>query len=124
MNPYWSYVLTAVGVFGLFLAGRKDRRGWMVGIFAQTLWFAYAISTRQWGFLVSCFAYGWVYIKNARAWRPDRHGEDVDRKCSTNVRSESTVGSTSVTEAVREGRVKPEWVPLRRLGVRKRGGKW
>lgn len=69
MNPYWSYLLTAVGVFGLWLAGRKDRRGWMVGIGAQTLWIAYATATQQWGFYISALAYGWVYIKNARAWK-------------------------------------------------------
>lgn len=70
MNPYWSYLLTAVGVFGLWLAGRKDRRGWMVGIGAQTLWIAYATATHQWGFYISALAYGWVYVKNARAWKP------------------------------------------------------
>ena len=69
MNPYWSYLLTAVGVFGLWLAGRKDRRGWMVGVGAQTLWIAYATATQQWGFYISAIAYGWVYIKNARAWK-------------------------------------------------------
>ena len=25
MSPYWSWVLTAVGVFGLYLAGKHDR---------------------------------------------------------------------------------------------------
>ena len=69
MNPYWSYLLTAVGVFGLWLAGRKDRRGWMVGVGAQALWIAYATATHQWGFYVSALAYGWVYVKNARAWK-------------------------------------------------------
>ena len=70
MKPqYWSWILTAVGVFGLWLAGRKDRRGWMVGIGAQSLWIAYATATHQWGFYVSAVAYGWVYIKNARAWK-------------------------------------------------------
>ena len=69
MNPYWSYLLTAVGVFGLWLAGRKDRRGWMVGVGAQTLWIAYATATQQWGFYISAIAYGWIYIKNARAWK-------------------------------------------------------
>lgn len=70
MNPYWSYLLTAVGVFGLWLAGRKDRRGWMVGIGAQVLWIAYATATHQWGFYVSALAYGFVYAKNAYAWKP------------------------------------------------------
>lgn len=74
MNPYWSYLLTAVGVFGLWLAGRKDRRGWMVGIGAQTLWIAYATATQQWGFYISALAYGWVYIKNAHAWKPKEPG--------------------------------------------------
>lgn len=81
MNPYWSYLLTAVGVFGLYLAGRKDRRGWMVGIGAQVLWIAYAVSTRQWGFLISAAAYGWVYIKNARAWKPVTPEGPVCRYC-------------------------------------------
>jgi hypothetical protein len=69
MTQWWSWALTAVGVFGLWLAGRRSPWGWAVGIGAQVLWLAYAISTKQWGFLVSCFAYGAVYIKNFRAWR-------------------------------------------------------
>jgi hypothetical protein len=66
---WWSWLLTAVGVFGLWLAGRKSPWGWAVGIGAQLLWLAYALATRQWGFLFSCGAYGWVYIKNFRSWR-------------------------------------------------------
>lgn len=65
----WSWILTAVGVFGLYLAGRRSPWGWAVGIAAQVLWFAYSISTRQWGFLVSCFAYGAVYSRNFVRWR-------------------------------------------------------
>ena len=69
MSQWWSWLLTAVGVFGLYLAGKRDRRGWIVGIGAQSLWIAYATATKQWGFCVSALAYGWVYIKNARAWK-------------------------------------------------------
>lgn len=75
MSPYWSYVLTAVGVFGLYLAGRRIWWAWGVGIGAQVLWFAYAISTEQWGFIVSCLAYGWVYTKNFLAWRHEHRVE-------------------------------------------------
>lgn len=74
MNPYWSYVLTVVGVFGLYLAGRRSRWGWAVGMAAQVLWFAYALATEQWGFIVSCLAYGSVYAKNFRAWRREAKG--------------------------------------------------
>ena len=69
LMTYWSYILTAVGVFGLFLAGRKSRWGWAVGIGAQSLWIAYALTTEQYGFLISAGAYGWVYTKNFLAWR-------------------------------------------------------
>lgn len=65
---YWSWILTAVGVFGLWLAGRKNRLGWAVGLGAQVLWVAYALTTDQYGFLVSAGAYGWVYLTNLRKW--------------------------------------------------------
>lgn len=65
---WWSWVLTAVGVFGLWLAGRKVWWAWFVGLGAQALWLSYAIVTEQWGFIVSAFAYGWVYTKNGITW--------------------------------------------------------
>jgi hypothetical protein len=71
VNPYWSYLLTAVGVFGLWLAGRKSSGGWAVGIGAQALWVAYAVTTEQWGFLVSAGLYGYVYSRNFWAWRKE-----------------------------------------------------
>ena len=68
MNPYWSWVLTAVGVTGLYFAGRKVWWAWLIGLGAQVLWLAYAIATQQWGFIVSAAAYGWIYTRNARLW--------------------------------------------------------
>lgn len=75
----WSWVLTAVGVFGLFLAGRKVWWAWFVGLGAQALWLTYAIVTDQWGFVVSAFAYGGVYLKNGRAWARE-HRERQQRE--------------------------------------------
>lgn len=69
MNPYWSYLLTAVGAVGLLLAGRMKRTGWLIGFGAQGLWIAYALSTHQHGFLISAAIYGSVYAKNYLAWR-------------------------------------------------------
>lgn len=69
MNPYWSYALTTVGVFGLFLAGRKSYWGWAVGLGAQGLWIAYAYATSQPGFYISALAYGGVYAWNLVKWR-------------------------------------------------------
>lgn len=74
----WSYVLAAVGVFGLWLAGRRNVYGWAVGFGAQALWIAYATVTQQYGFYVSAVAYGWVYGKNYLAWRRDAATEPED----------------------------------------------
>ncbi|GGK38139.1 hypothetical protein GCM10010124_33700 [Pilimelia terevasa] len=60
----WSWLLTAVGVTGLYLAGRNSWTGWAVGLASQLLWLAYSVTTGQWGFLVSVFAYGAVHARN------------------------------------------------------------
>lgn len=64
MTWWWSYLLTAVGVTGLYLAGRKSPWGWALGLGAQGLWLAYALVTEQYGFIVSSVAYGWVFGLN------------------------------------------------------------
>jgi hypothetical protein len=79
---FWSWLLTAVGVFGLYLAGRRNRLGWAVGLGAQALWMAYALTTEQYGFIASALAYGVVYAKNLRKWRAE------DSEKSSNVRLE------------------------------------
>ena len=76
MSPYWSYLLTAVGIFGIYLAGRKNLYGWAVGLGAQILWIAYAVSTEQWGFIVSAFAYGSVYAKNWSRWAKENENNE------------------------------------------------
>ena len=69
MTPWWwSWLLTVVGITGLWLAGSKKRLGWAIGIGAQGLWIAYALATGQHGFLLSALAYGFVYTRNWRAW--------------------------------------------------------
>lgn len=66
---WWSILLTAVGVLGLYLAGRRNAAGWAVGLSAQVLWIAYALATEQWGFIASAAAYGAVYARNLHRWR-------------------------------------------------------
>lgn len=68
----WSYLLTAVGVVGLLLAGRKNLWGWAICIGSQGLWAAYAVTTHQLGFLISSGIYSAVYGKNFVAWRKER----------------------------------------------------
>ena len=65
---YWSYILTAVGVTALYLAGKGKAVGWLIGLLAQLLWIGYGIATHQYGFILSAVAYGYVYTRNALQW--------------------------------------------------------
>lgn len=67
----WSWVLTAFGVLGIYLAGKKNKWGWVIGIFSQFLWVAFAIATAQYGFIVASVLYGSVYAKNFIQWRKE-----------------------------------------------------
>lgn len=64
----WSWLLTSVGITGLFLAGSKKKIGWALGIAVQVLWIAYALATEQLGFVVSALVYAGVYARNWLRW--------------------------------------------------------
>lgn len=73
MTPqWWSWLLTAIGVTGLYFAGQKRPWAWLIGLGAQVLWIAYAIVSKQYGFIVSAFAYGWVYLNNHLKWQREK----------------------------------------------------
>lgn len=58
ISLWWSFTLTVVGVTGLVLVYRSQSIvGPLVSLTVQGLWIAYAISTSQWWFLVSAFAF-------------------------------------------------------------------
>jgi hypothetical protein len=65
---YWSWVLTSIGLAGFWLAGRRVWWCWYVNIACQGLWFAYAIITDQWGFIVASLVYTVVFTQNAIRW--------------------------------------------------------
>lgn len=69
VSQLWSWVLVAVGASGLFLVGRRVWWGWLVLIFNESLWIAYAILSQQYGFVVGATIYKIVYLNNLRLWR-------------------------------------------------------
>lgn len=72
---WWSYLLAAGGVFGLWLAGRKNWWGWAVSLAMQVAWITYAVVTAQWGFILSALAYSAVYLVNLTKWRRQDRAE-------------------------------------------------
>jgi len=78
MNPWWSFVLTFVGVIGFLLAGRRVWWSWYVNLACQALWLAYAIVTEQYGFIVAALVYSYVFGKNAILWTKE-HREKKEK---------------------------------------------
>lgn len=70
----WSWTLTVVGVFGLYVVSSGRRWGWLVNIAAQWLWIIYAVVTRQYGFIAAAIAYGAVFSLNYIRNRGAKHG--------------------------------------------------
>lgn len=71
---WWSIVLAVIGVTGLYLTTKKLAAGFAVGVAVQVLWIAYAVVTKQWGFIGSALAYGSVNALGLYRWtRSDDH---------------------------------------------------
>jgi hypothetical protein len=68
---YWSWVLAAIGVSGIYFVGKKTIWGWFVLLFSEAVWIVYAVITEQYGFIVSAFAYAAVYIRSYLHWKSD-----------------------------------------------------
>jgi len=65
----WSIVLSAVGLVGVYLTGKYNSWGWAVGLFAQVPWITYALTTAQYGFLISAAVFGTIYATTWAKWR-------------------------------------------------------
>jgi hypothetical protein len=68
MNQLWSWCLSIIGVFGIYLTGRKNWRGYAVGVVTECAWVWYSIITKQWGFIFGATIYISTYLFNINKW--------------------------------------------------------
>ena len=66
---YWSWILAAIGITGIFFVGKKTVWGWLILLVNEFIWIAYAISTKQYGFIISALAYAAVYVRSYIHWK-------------------------------------------------------
>jgi hypothetical protein len=66
-----SVVTSLVTLFGMWLVGRKDWRGWAIGLCNQVLWLWLIIDTRAWGLLILTVALVVIYTKALVSWRAE-----------------------------------------------------
>lgn len=72
---WWSWLLGLWGATGFWLIGKKIWWAWWINVASQVVWFAYAVITEQYGFLVVTFIYAFTFTKSALAWTRDHFDE-------------------------------------------------
>lgn len=63
-----DWVLSLTSCLMIWWMGNKSKWGPRIGLFNQTLWIYYTISTRQYGLLPGVFAYTLIQIRNCILW--------------------------------------------------------
>ena len=63
------YVLSFIGVPGMILIGKGKWFGWGLAFTNECLWLVFAITTRQYGFIIGALCYGSVNAYNYWNWK-------------------------------------------------------
>jgi hypothetical protein len=67
----WSWILAIIGVIGIYFVGKKTIWGWLVLCLNECLWVVYAVTTKQYGFILAAIAYGFIYVKSFIQWQKE-----------------------------------------------------
>lgn len=62
------WLLSAITIYSMLLAGNKRRGAWIVGLFNQMLWGVWIILSESWGLIPMNIALWVVYARNYIKW--------------------------------------------------------
>ena len=65
---YLPWVMSAVTITQMYLAGSQKRSAWALGLANQVLWVAFSVSVQAWGLLPLSGALVIVYTRNWIRW--------------------------------------------------------
>lgn len=68
---YLPYLMSAITIYTMFLAGNKTKKAWVVGLVNQIFWFTWIITSQSWGLLPMTFAMCFVYTRNYLKWKKE-----------------------------------------------------
>ena len=63
-----ALIVSAFTIWAFWLIGNKRRLGWLIGLISEVLWVGLAIWLTQWGLLISCVFFLFVYWRNWVKW--------------------------------------------------------
>jgi len=61
---WWSFLLAALSMAGLWIAGKRPKLGWLWCMLMEIPWTIWAIALKQYGFALLCVFYFIVYWRN------------------------------------------------------------
>lgn len=63
------WVMSAITLTSMYLAGNKSPAAWTLGLSNQVLWLAFIVHTEAWGLLPMLLGMVVVYSRNLLKWR-------------------------------------------------------
>jgi hypothetical protein len=66
---YLPWLLSAITIYSMWLAGERKSYTWLIGLANQALWLVWIIATEAWGLLPMNLALWFVYGRNHLKWR-------------------------------------------------------
>jgi len=65
---YLPWLLSAITIYSMWLAGERSKNTWLIGLANQALWLLWIVATRAWGLLPMNIALWIVYGRNHLKW--------------------------------------------------------
>lgn len=65
---YLPWLLSALTIWSMLLAGNKKRGAWLIGLVNQLLWLMWIMASHSWGLLPMNIALWIVYGRNYLKW--------------------------------------------------------
>jgi hypothetical protein len=82
---WWSWMLSIIGVIGIYLTGKKKWQGFAVGLVAEIAWVWYSFITKQWGFIFGATIYIAVYAFNIKEWWEESRLKSFRNRIQINI---------------------------------------
>lgn len=69
IETYLPWLLSAITIYTMLLAGNVSKHTWAVGLANQALWLIWIIASASWGLIPMNIALWVVYARNHLKWR-------------------------------------------------------
>lgn len=65
---YLPYILSAITVYTVVLAGNNNRNAWLISMFNQLLWLIWIVASNTWGLLPMNITLWIAFYRNYMKW--------------------------------------------------------